>query len=184
MIEFDLTLFKKCGKNVFVSSNVEIRRPHLVKIGDHVAIDSGFYLTTHAEIGSYVHIGPYVTCIGGESGKLKMGNFTTIAAGARIICYGDEHLGQGLVGPIIPKEFSDQKIGGEVVLEDYVALGTSCIVFPGITLKEGSVLGAGSVLTMDTQPWTIYVGNPAKPLKTRLKENMQKFGAMLLEKKL
>jgi len=179
--EFNYTELQECGKDVFISSNVEIRRPHLVTIGRHVAIDSGFYLTTQAEIGSYVHIGPYVTCIGGELGKLTVGNFSTIAAGARIICLGEEHLGWGLVGPNIPKMYSDRKIGGEVILQDYVSIGTSAIVFPGVTMKEGSVLGAGSVLTMDAQPWTIYVGNPAKPLKPRYREKMKEFGKALLE---
>jgi acetyltransferase-like isoleucine patch superfamily enzyme len=181
MTEFNFNELQECGKDVFISSNVEIRRPHLVTIGRHVAIDSGFYLTTQAEIGSYVHIGPYVTCIGGELGKLTVGNFSTIAAGARIICLGEEHLGWGLVGPKIPKMYSDRKIGGEVILQDYVSIGTSAIVFPGVTMKEGSVLGAGSVLTMDAQPWTIYVGNPAKPLKPRYGEKMKEFGKALLE---
>jgi len=38
---------------------------------------------------------------------------------------------------------------------------------PGITLAEGSVVGAGSVLTKDTEPWTVYVGSPAKPVSIR-----------------
>ena len=175
MTEFDYTELQECGKDVFISSNVEIRRPHLVTIGRNVAIDTGFYVTTQAEIGSYVHIGPYVTCIGGELGKLTVGNFSTIAAGARIICLGEEHLGLGLVGPNIPNMYSDRKIGGEVILEDYVSIGTSAIVFPGVTMKEGSVLGAGSVLTMDAQPWTIYVGNPAKPIKKRNQGDIKKY---------
>ena len=93
MSEYEYTKLQRVGKNVFISSNVEIRRPHLVEIGSEVAIDSGFYLTTGANIGSYVHIGPYVSCIGGEDAKLTMQNFSTIAAGARLICAGDEHLG-------------------------------------------------------------------------------------------
>jgi galactoside O-acetyltransferase len=41
---------------------------------------------------------------------------------------------------------------------------------PGVTLAEGSILGANSLLTKDTEPWTIYVGSPAKPVKLREKE--------------
>jgi galactoside O-acetyltransferase len=41
---------------------------------------------------------------------------------------------------------------------------------PGITLAEGSVVGSNSVLTKDTEPWTIYVGSPAKPVGKRDKE--------------
>ena len=38
---------------------------------------------------------------------------------------------------------------------------------PNVTLAEGSILGANSLLTKNTEPWTIYVGSPAKPIKKR-----------------
>ena len=38
---------------------------------------------------------------------------------------------------------------------------------PGITLAEGSVVGANSVLTRDTEPWGIYAGSPAKRIRDR-----------------
>ena len=41
---------------------------------------------------------------------------------------------------------------------------------PGVTLAEGSILGANSLLTKNTEPWTIYVGSPAKPIKKRKKD--------------
>ena len=41
---------------------------------------------------------------------------------------------------------------------------------PGVTLAEGSILGANSLLTKDTEPWTIYVGSPAKPIKIRRRD--------------
>jgi galactoside O-acetyltransferase len=45
---------------------------------------------------------------------------------------------------------------------------------PGVTLAEGSVAGSNSVITKDTEPWTIYVGSPAKPIKIRKKETILK----------
>jgi acetyltransferase-like isoleucine patch superfamily enzyme len=177
--DYDYGLLKKVQKNVFVSSMVEIRRPHLVELGSYVAIDTGFYLTTQALIGSFVHIGPYVTCIGGERAKLVMEDFTTVAAGARLICAGDEYLGFGLVGPTIPLEFRDNSVGGQITIEEYASVGTNAIIFPGITVGEGSVIGAGSVLTQDSKPWTIYDGNPARPLRPRLSTKMKSFGEIL-----
>ena len=41
---------------------------------------------------------------------------------------------------------------------------------PGVTLQEGAILGANSLLTNDAEPWTIYVGSPARPVKTREKD--------------
>lgn len=82
---FNLENINSYGIDIFISPNVEIKRPHLVNIGNHIAIDSGFYCTTQLEIADYVHIGPQVTVIGGATGILKIGNFTSISAGCRLI---------------------------------------------------------------------------------------------------
>ena len=174
-MEFDYSKLKSVGEDVVISLNVEIKRPHLVTIESHVAIDSGFYLTTAAEIGSYIHIGPYVSIIGGETAKCVLANFTSIAAGARLIAIGDEHLGFGLVGPTAPKEFQDRLIGGEIEVKKFAAIGTNAVIMPGLTLEEGSVVGAGAVLTKNTEPWTIYVGIPARAIKLRQKENIIRY---------
>ena len=172
--DFDLGLLAARGEDVFVSANVEIRRPELVRVGNHVAIDSGFYCTVTADIGDYVHIGPYVTVIGGASASLSMGHFSNVAAGGRLICAGDELLGEGLVGPagLIPEKYQDRKLDAPIRLENFASLGTNSVVMPGVTLAEGSVVGACSLVTKDTEPWTIYVGIPARPLRVRPREKM------------
>jgi galactoside O-acetyltransferase len=45
---------------------------------------------------------------------------------------------------------------------------------PGVTLAEGSVLGACSLLTQDTEPWVIYMGVPARPILPRKKAMKEK----------
>jgi galactoside O-acetyltransferase len=42
-------------------------------------------------------------------------------------------------------------------------------------MAEGSVLGAGSLLNRDTEPWTIYVGTPAQAIKKRDSKKMIEF---------
>src|SRR5438876_11828653 len=83
---YDLARLAAFGEDDFISANVEIRRPHLVRLGSHIAIDSGFYCTTAAVLGDYIHIGPYVTVIGGAAARLAMAGFNTIGAGSRILC--------------------------------------------------------------------------------------------------
>lgn len=176
---YDTAMLKKVGADVFVSAHVAIRRPHLVAIGNHVAIDAGLYLTTAAELGDYIHIGPYVAIIGGERGLLKMGNFTNIAVGGRIICVSDTFSGNGLVtAPGIPAEFCELKIA-PVVFEDFANVGTNAVIMPGVTLGEGSVVGACSLVTKDTEPWTVYMGTPARPVKARPKKKMLKYAKKL-----
>ncbi len=59
--------------------------------------------------------------------------------------------------------------GGKVTIGQYVQLGAHCLVFPNVTIHEGSVIGALSLVTKDIPEWSIYVGIPAKKLRDRSK---------------
>jgi acetyltransferase-like isoleucine patch superfamily enzyme len=179
-MQYDKSLLKSAGEDVYISPNVEIRRPHLVNVGNHIAIDSGFYITTQAELGNYIHIAPYVTVIGGVTGVLKMANFTNISVGGKIICGSDEFLGEGLItAPGIPDVYRDNLRIAPVVFEDFANVGANVVILPGVTLAEGSVVGACSLVTQNTEPWTIYVGVPARPLKSRPKAKMIEYARQL-----
>lgn len=52
-----------------------------------------------------------------------------------------------------------------VVIEDNVWLGISVIVLPGVTIGQGAIVGAGSVVTKDIPPMSIAVGVPAQVVK-------------------
>lgn len=168
-------LLKSYGEDLYISPMAEIKRPELVEIGNHVAIDSFTYISTGASIADHVHISPNVSCIGGKEARIVLGGFNTISAGARLICRGDEHLGFGLVGPTIPKNYSDNLIGQDLIIEKFASVASNAVILPGLVVGEGSVIGAGAVLTRDSEPWTIYVGSPARPIKKRNSEKMLAF---------
>ena len=52
-------------------------------------------------------------------------------------------------------------------IEDNVSLGANSVILPGITLKMGTIVGAGSVVTKNTNENDIVIGNPAKLLKKK-----------------
>ena len=170
--QYDTTLLQSCGDDVFISANVEIRRPHLVRVGSHVAIDSGVYLTTAAEIGDYVHLSPYLTIIGGAQSKLVVEDFVTIAAGSRLICGSDRFMGDGFTSVTAPDEYRDTVDFGIIRCSRFAGIGTNVVIMPNVTIGEGSVIGACSLVTKDTEPWTIYMGVPARPVKVRPREKM------------
>lgn len=57
----------------------------------------------------------------------------------------------------------------EIIIEDDVWLGAGVIILPGVTIKKGSVIGAGSVVTKDIPEEVIAYGNPCKVIK-KIKE--------------
>src|ERR1022692_821538 len=91
-----LEKISQIGEDVFISKNVEIKRPDLAIIGNHVAIDSGFKCTTRLELGDYIHIAPDVVVIGGSKTLLKLDHFSFIAAGTKIVCGSENYVTGGL----------------------------------------------------------------------------------------
>ena len=157
----------KLGNDVFMNANVEITRPELARIGNHVAIDYGFYCTTKLVIGDYVHISPHVAVIGGKETALYVEDFCFLSTGSKYICGSETFHGAGLIGPLIPDEFKDEQILQPITLKRFSGALANSVILPGVTLAEGSVLGANSLLKEDTEPWTVYAGNPARPIRTR-----------------
>lgn len=168
------------GEDVIIDSDVLFKRPCLVNIGSHVAIDKGFYITTGMSLGDYIHIGPHVSCIGGESGFFTAKGFNNIMAGARIVCGSDRFDGSGLFGALIPEKYKGKQVIKPILMEEFSNIGTNAIVLPGTTLRRGVLLCAGSLLVGDTEAWGIYKGNPAVLIKkidgTKILANAREMG--------
>tara|TARA_Y100001937_G_scaffold128498_1_gene205465 strand:+ start:5760 stop:6299 length:540 start_codon:yes stop_codon:yes gene_type:complete len=175
-----MRLYINKGSDVIIDEGVIFKRPTEVNIGSHVSIDIGFYCTTKLDIGNYVHISPYVTCIGGSKGHFKAKGFNNIMAGSRIICGSDRFDGSGLFGAMIPKELKGKQIIKPVIMEEFSNLGTNAIIMPGSILRRGVLVTAGSLLIGDTEEWGVYQGNPAKLIKkidgTKIIENAKQLG--------
>lgn len=161
--------FKKIGIDVKIDPTANIIRPHLIELGNHVAIDN-IYWSTGGIIGDYVHIAPFVSIIGGADSQLIMGHFSGISTQCVIVCASDDFT-DGMMNPQVPIQYRNV-INKPVIFENFACVAINCSVMPGVTLAEGSVLGANSLLTKSTEPWTIYVGSPAKPIKIRNKKNI------------
>jgi len=153
-----------CENNNYLHPDVYIKDDSYT-LGSNNAIDKGFYCTTKLDIGDYVHISPYVTCIGGLSTSLTAEGVNNIMAGARIICGSDRFDDSGLFGAMIPEDLKGRQIMDSVVLEKFSNVGTNAIVLPGSRLREGVLLCAGSLLRGDTEAWGVYKGTPATLVK-------------------
>lgn len=178
---YDLSLLHSHGKDVYISEDVTIKRPHLADIGSHVAIDSYFYCTTQLIIGSWAHIAPHASVIGGEEVSFVVGSFCTVAAGCRILCASDDFGGIGLVTtPGIPREFLNLVNFGSVRMQNFSSLASNVVVEPGVIIGEGAVVGANSYVNKHVPPWTVWVGSPIRFLKLRPSTAMKRYAENLM----
>jgi len=65
------------------------------------------------------------------------------------------------------KNLSTSEKQGEIVIEDNVWIGTRVIILPKIRIREGAIIGAGSVVTKNIPANEIWAGNPAKFIRKR-----------------
>jgi hypothetical protein len=59
---------------------------------------------------------------------------------------------------------------GDIVIQNDVWIGAKSTIMSGVKISNGSVVGAGSVVTKDVPPYAIVAGNPAKVVKYRFSE--------------
>jgi galactoside O-acetyltransferase len=177
----DHTKYRNFGFDVFIHETSIIKNPDICDIGSHNAIDNGVTISTELVMGDYIHIAPYVVVIGGRKSKLVLEDFSFVASGTKIVCGSEDYTGGGLVGPTIPEKYRELNYS-TVTFEKYSGCGVNCSIMPGVTLSEGSILGANSLLTKNTEPWTIYVGSPAKPIKIRNSEIILEYVKILKNK--
>jgi galactoside O-acetyltransferase len=88
-------------------------------------------------------------------------------------------MGDGFTSVTAPEEFRDTVDFGTIRCERFAGLGTNVVVMPNVTIGEGSVVGACSLVTKDTEPWTVYVGVPARAVKIRPREKMLEYAKRL-----
>jgi acetyltransferase-like isoleucine patch superfamily enzyme len=60
-----------------------------------------------------------------------------------------------------------------ILIKSNAWIGMNCIILKGVTIGEGAIVGAGSVVTKDVPDWTVVGGNPAKVIKI-LPENLRR----------
>jgi acetyltransferase-like isoleucine patch superfamily enzyme len=156
-----ITIGRDCTirANTIIYSEVNIGQKcqtgHNVMIREKSTIGSNTLIGTNSIIDGNVIIGEDVSIQTGVYIPLycKIGNNVFMGPFSKLT--NDKYM--------MRKEFA--LIGPNI--EDNVSLGANSIVLPGITLKKGTMVGAGSVVTKHTNENDIVVGNPAKLLKKK-----------------
>lgn len=69
-------------------------------------------------------------------------------------------------GHAVRRQHPDFDIFGKVIIEDWAYIGAFSQIMPGVTIGEGALVAAGSVVTKSVAPYTVVGGNPAKYICT------------------
>lgn len=153
--------FEKAGRRCGLGRHVRVLGKTIVLLGDRVTIRS------------------FVNLAG--NGTIKIGNRTTIneycaiTAVRQVVVGSDCMFGPGVTVLDVDHEFADlekpmaqQGYRTEsVTIGNDVWLGTGAVVLRGVTIGDGAVVGANSVVTKDVQPYEIVGGVPAKTIGRR-----------------
>jgi len=163
--ELDEMKFKKLGQDVLISRTSRLYIPEYISVGDFSIIDDFCIVSGNVEVGRNVHFAHGCRVIGGREG-IRMHDFSGLAFGVTIFAQSDDYSGDALTNPTVPMKF--RKIArARVEVGRHAIVGAGTIIFPGVVLGEGSSVGASSMVTKSTEPWTVYFGVPAKKIKNR-----------------
>ena len=113
---------------------------------------------------SYIKPGSFVQCIGG----VKIGKYCHLSRAVTIFSTTHDYDNR----PKIP--YDEVVTAKPVVIKDFVWVGSHVIILGGVTIGEGAIIGAGSIVTKDVPDYAIVGGNPAREIGQRNIDHFRK----------
>ena len=116
-----------------------------------------------------------------SSDRLIIGRFCQIAAGVEFVMNGANHQMNAvstfpfytLEGwDMEPPAASDMPLKGDTVIGNDVWIGQNAMILPGVHIGDGAIIGADSVVGSAVAPYTVVVGNPARPIRQRFDDEL------------
>jgi acetyltransferase-like isoleucine patch superfamily enzyme len=179
-------LLGRVGRHVTFGTNVVLRHPHKIAIGDNVVIDDGCCLDAKGTdnrgitIGSGVFVGrnTILSCKNGDiaiddnanigfnceifsASRVRVGKNTLLAAYTYLV--GGDHLYDRVDVPVL---FQGRTARG-IEVDDNAWLGAHVVVTDGSRVGRDAIVGAGAVVVGEIPDYHIAVGIPAKPVRDR-----------------
>lgn len=112
------------------------------------------YMPWNLEMDEYACLAPEVDCY--NVALVKIGKHSTVSQKS-YLCTATHDITKRN-NPLITKP---------IIIEDQAWIAADVFVGPGVTIGQGAVLAARSVIVKDVEPWTVVGGNPAKFIKKR-----------------
>ena len=182
-------LLGKTGRGVIFGTNIVLRHPKKIFIGNNVIVDDNVMIdakgTNNAgiELEDEVFLGrnTILSCKGGDiilhekvnlgfnceifsSNRVEIGKDTLVAAFSYFVGGGNYKL-DNINIPI--NQQPDFEGAGGIKLEGNNWVGAHCVILDGVIIGEGSVIAAGAVVNKTVPSFSIAAGIPAKIIKNR-----------------
>lgn len=132
-------------------------------------------------IGNYLKCRPHCS-IRVDGGKMNIGHDCFFNCNVSVTCLESINIGNNVqIGnnTVIVDHNHDYQNGNgyickNVVIEDNTWIGANCVILPGVSIKEGAIIAAGSVVNKDVPAYTVVAGNPAKVVREYNKNEKKK----------
>lgn len=112
-------------------------------------------------VGKNAFIGDYVRVDLQHANMIYIGEYAHITSGCRLLCH--------------QRDLRNYRVGdnaalcgyrkGEIHIGKGVMIGMESTIMPGVTIGDGAIIGAGSLVVKDIPAWTVAMGVPAKVVK-------------------
>lgn len=109
--------------------------------------------------GDYVYIGP--DAYWSAKGGIEIGRNVIFGPKTKIWTYNHNYKS------VETFPYGNDDILKQVIIKDDVWIGLAAIIMPGVTVNEGAIVAAGSVVVEDVPPCAVVAGNPAKVVSRR-----------------
>lgn len=149
--------YSRRGK-IFKKARVFFAKKIMKRVGNNVNIETGALFNPQVEIGDNSGVGVNCELVG----KVVIGK--NVMMGPEVIFYSINHEFRNKNLTIIEQGYQKEE---PVVVEDDVWIGRRAIILPGVTIKKGTVIGAGAIVTKTFPEYSIIAGNPAKIIGER-----------------
>ncbi len=166
-IELKQLGIKKFGENVFISNKASLYQTEKMEFGNNIRIDDFCYLMGNVKIGNFVHIAPYSNLVASDS-FIEMQDYSGVSSRVSIYAVTDDYSGEAMTNPMVPSEYT-KVFKAPVILEKHTIIGASSVILPGVTICEGSSIGAMSLVNKNTSPWSVNIGVPCRRIRDRSK---------------
>ena len=189
-----MDVYIRRSKKFFITqlnANVDLKRDSKIILGSIVTFGWCNMKQTHLETSLIMGHGSSLR-FGGEHILIGYGSYIQVGKNARlvlddcfinrevkIICNWEIYIGKGTI-IVMGIVFRDNDAGNHSIFDsnyknqksvhigNHVWIGENCFIMKGVTIGEGAVIGACSVVTHDIPPKTLAVGKPAKVIRENI----------------